>query len=73
MDYESYKANFFVDPPPQPRFDYIGLLGTTLYFEEFEQAVGYYSQVLGHPVYQEGAGTRGWRIGSTWLTLLAHR
>ena len=70
MDYESYKASFFVEPPPRPRFDYKGLLGITLYYQEFKQAVEFYSQVLGPPVYQEGVGTRGWRVGGTWLTLL---
>jgi hypothetical protein len=32
--------------------------------------VGFYSQVFGPPAYVEGAGTRGWRLGNTWLTLL---
>jgi hypothetical protein len=70
MDYESYKRNNLTEPPPDARFKYQGLLGITLYFEDFEAAVEYYSQVLGLPAYVEGAWTRGWRIGDTWLTLL---
>ena len=38
--------------------------------DAFDQAVSYYAQVLGPPAYVEGAGTRGWPIGSGWLTLL---
>ena len=70
MDYESYRAKFFVEPPPNPRFEFLGLYGTTLYFNEYEAAITYYTDVLGPPVYVEGEGTRGWRIGDTWLTLL---
>ena len=32
--------------------------------------MAYYERVLGPPGYVEGAGTKGWRIGSGWLTLL---
>ena len=70
MDYESYRRNYFVDPQPEPRFDYLGLHGVTLFFSDFEAAVEYYTRVLGSPAYVEGAGTRGWRLGNTWLTLL---
>jgi hypothetical protein len=70
MDYESYRRSYFVDPQPEPRFEYLGLHGVTLFFSDFEVAVEYYTRVLGSPAYVEGAGTRGWRLGNTWLTLL---
>jgi len=73
VDYAEYRKLFFADPAPEPRFDYEGLYGITLFFEEFEAAVEYYSRVFGPPAYVEGSGTRGWRIGSTWLTLLKGR
>lgn len=70
MDYESYKEKYFISPPPEPRFSFAGLHGTTLFFEQYQQAITYYTNVLGPPAYEEGAGTKGWRIGETWLTLL---
>jgi hypothetical protein len=73
VDYAEYRKSFFAEPAPEPRFDYKGLYGITLFFEEFEAAVEYYSRVFGPPAYVEGAGTRGWRIGNTWLTLLKGR
>lgn len=70
MDYETYRKNFYADPQPEPRFEFSGLHGATLFFKDYERAVDYYSEVLGAPAYAEGEGTRGWRIGETWLTLL---
>jgi len=70
MDYEAYRKSYFTDPRPAPQFDFTGTFGVTLYYEEFEQAVDYYSRVLGPPAYVEGEGTRGWAIGPGWLTLL---
>ena len=70
MDYKTYRQTYFTNPPPEPRFNYAGLLGITLFFEAFEAAVDYYSQVLGPPAYVEGKNTKGWQIGNTWLTLL---
>ena len=70
MDYESYRQKYFVEPAPESRFDFRGLHGTTLYFSDYEAAVEYYTRVLGQPAYVEGQGTRGWRLGKTWLTLL---
>jgi hypothetical protein len=70
MDYETYRANFLVDPAPEQRFAFEGGVWATLYFEDYEAAIRYYTQVLGPPSYVEGEGTRGWRIGSAWLTLL---
>jgi catechol 2,3-dioxygenase-like lactoylglutathione lyase family enzyme len=70
MDYESYREKFFAKPTPEPRFNFRGLHGTTLYFSDYEAAVAYYTRVLGSPAYVEGQGARGWRLGNTWLTLL---
>ena len=70
MDYESYKQNYFVAPPPKPRFSFKGYFGITLFYEDYQAAIKYYERVLGPPAYVEGAGTRGWPIGKGWLTLL---
>lgn len=70
MDYGRYRAKYFVEPLPQPRFAYAGIHGATLFFRDYQAAVAYYEQVLGPPAYVEGNSTRGWRLGNTWLTLL---
>ena len=70
LDFEAYKQAFFVDPQPEPRFSFRGVLGATLYFAEYDRAVAFYTEVLGPPAYVEGKGTRSWRVGDTWLTLL---
>ena len=70
MEYEQYAAKFFVQPAPEPRFEFTGLFGTTLYYEDYEAAVAYFTAVFGPPTYVEGPGTRGWPIGDGWLTLL---
>jgi hypothetical protein len=70
MDYDTYKKNYFVDPPPVSRYNFTGNFGITLFYEDYESAIAYYEQVLGPPAYVEGKGTRGWRIGDGWLTLL---
>ena len=71
MDYATYRHAYFTDPAPAARFDLEGVFGTTLYYSDYEEAVEFYAAVLGPPAYVEGAATRGWRIGGTWLTLLA--
>ena len=70
MDYQEYHQAYFTEPTPQQRFQFIGSFGITLFFEAFTDAVAFYSKVLGPPAYVEGKWTRGWRIGSGWLTLL---
>ena len=70
MEYEEYCKKYFVEPAPDPKFDFAGLLGATLYFQDFAEATQYYQRVLGPPAYVEGSGTKGWRVGDTWLTLL---
>jgi hypothetical protein len=70
MDYDTYQQEYFVDPPPKPRFDFSGAFSATLFYEDYQAAVAYYERALGPPAYVEGKGTRGWRIGEGWLTLL---
>jgi hypothetical protein len=69
MDFDDYRAAYFVDPAPPPRFQFGGLGGVSLYIEAYDEAVAFYSAVLGPPAYVEGRGTRGWPIGADWLTL----
>ena len=69
MNYEDYRNAHFADPIPEPRFCFSGS-AITLYFEKYEVATDYYERVLGPPAYVEGEGTKGWQIGSDWLTLL---
>lgn len=70
MDYQTYKNTYFPDPPPKQRYHFIGSFGVTLFYQDYPAAIAYYRQVLGPPAYIEGEGTRGWRIGQGWLTLL---
>ena len=70
MNFKEYQKAYFSDPIPEPGFRFSGSFGVTLFFEEFDSAVKYYQQILGPPAYVEGKGTRGWPIGSGWLTLL---
>ncbi|HSG45068.1 MAG TPA: VOC family protein [Anaerolineales bacterium] len=69
MDHEEYKKAYFVDPAPEPKYDFVGLHGVALYFSDYASAVAYYTNVLGKPLYVEGEFTHGWRIGDIWLTL----
>lgn len=69
MDFETYKEDFYTDPPPKSRYNFTGAFGIALFYENYEEVIAYYSQVLGPPAYKEGTGTRGWRIGKGWLTL----
>ena len=70
MDYEEYRRKYIVDPPPRPRFELKGVRGLALFYEDYQQAVDYYREVLGDPIYVEGTGTKSWAVGDTWLTLL---
>ena len=70
MEYEEYRKRYFVEPAPDPKFEFAGLYGTTLFFQDYDEAKQYYQCVLGPPAYVEGSGTTGWRVGDTWLTLL---
>lgn len=70
MDYENYKANYFTSPPPEPKFDFIGIKETAIYFEEYEPVVAFYIEVLGPPAYVEGKYTHSWTLGGSRLTFL---
>jgi hypothetical protein len=70
MDYHAYREKYFVEPAPAESFETVGVLGATLFIQDYELAVDYYTSVLGPPGYVEGEGTRGWRLGNSWLTLL---
>ena len=70
MDFEDYRKKYFLEPQPEEQFDFSGQIGITLYFQEYERAVDFYQRVLGPPAYVEGKNTKGWRVGSAWLTLL---
>jgi len=41
-----------------------------LYFSRYEEALAFYTEVLGEPGYTVGTGTHGWAIGASFLTLL---
>ncbi len=69
MDYDAYRKAYFTDPPPEPRFALTGLSGVSLYIDRYDEAVAFYTAVLGPPAYVEGTSTRGWPIGRDWLTL----
>jgi hypothetical protein len=71
MEYEEYRRAYFADPAPEPRFGFASTGGAVLYFADYPAAIAYYTEVLGDPVYVEGEGTRSWRVGDSWLTLLA--
>jgi hypothetical protein len=70
MEYPTYRNQYFAQPFPIQRYQFCGSFGVTLYFETYQKAVAYYSDVLGSPAYIEGSGTHGWQIGKGWLTLL---
>ena len=70
MDYETYRKNYYTTPEPKQRYPFTGDFGATLFYQDYAAAVSYYERVLGPPAYVEGEGTRGWRIGKGWLTLL---
>ena len=70
MDYDTYRKQYFVDPPPEPRFEFRGVVGATLFYEDHEAAIAFYEAVLGPPSYIEGEGTISWILGDTWFTVL---
>jgi catechol 2,3-dioxygenase-like lactoylglutathione lyase family enzyme len=70
MDYEKYRKAYFVQPAPEKRYHFVGAFATTLYYEDYREAIAFYERVLGLPSYVEGDNTRGWPIGDGWLTLL---
>lgn len=69
MDYESYRKKYYADPQPESQFNFSGVYGTALYYQDYQKALDFYTQVLGPPNYVEGENTHGWKIGNSWLTL----
>jgi uncharacterized glyoxalase superfamily protein PhnB len=61
-----------VDPGPQTERPYqiVGLQYVSLYLEDFEQAISFYTQVFGNPTaIDQQRRIYGWHMGNTWLTL----
>jgi hypothetical protein len=69
MDYAEYVRSFFRDPMPAERFSTHGVIGATLYYEDYATALEFVTKVFGEPIYKEGENTHGWRLGLSWLTL----
>lgn len=69
MDYESYRKKYYTDPPPPQKFAFSGILGATLFYQEYELALAFFRQVFGEPAYVEGEFTHGWQLGNSWLTV----
>lgn len=69
MDHKEYRSKFFTDPAPEPRFNFQGIRGAAVYYQEYQAALAYFEQVFGLPGYVEGEFTHGWLLGDTWLTV----
>jgi hypothetical protein len=69
MDYQEYRKKYFTNPQPHSKFNFQGNFGVCLFFEDYPKVIKYYTAALGDPAYQEGEFTRGWEIGSGWLTI----
>ena len=69
MNYEEYKAAYFTDPQPEPRFTFRGLVGVSISVKDYDNAIAYYTNVLGAPAYVEDQEVRGWQLGNSWLSL----
>lgn len=70
MDFEAYRKVYLTDPQPPALYEISGVFGFAIFIEDYDRAVAFYERVLGPPGYVEGANTRGWKIGTSWLTLL---
>ena len=69
MDFEEYRRKYYVDPAPEQRYQFRGIHGATLFYQEYAQALAFFRQVFGEPAYVEGDFTHGWQIGGSWLTV----
>ena len=69
MDFEEYKKKYFIYPQPTQKFNFAGILGTALFYQDYQAALEFYTKVLGPPAYIEGKNTHSWILGETWLTL----
>jgi len=58
------------DVEKKDRFKIVDLNYVSLYYEDFQTAIDFYTEVLGSPEnVDEGGEIIGWRMGATWLTL----
>jgi len=69
MDFEEYRKKYYRKPPPEPQYHLRGILGATLYYQDYPAALDFFQQVFGPPAYVEGEHTHGWQIGNSWLTV----
>ena len=69
MDFNEYREKYFTDPAPEPRFDFQGIRGAAVYYQDYQSSLAYFQQVFGPPGYVEGEFTHGWLLGDTWLTV----
>lgn len=69
MDFNEYRAKYFTDPAPEQRFEFQGIRGAAVYYQDYQAALAYFEQVFGRPGYVEGEFTHGWLLGDTWLTV----
>jgi len=49
-------------------FQVVDLNFVSLYLEDLDEGIEFYSKIFGPPVYKENR-IYGWRMGATWLTL----
>lgn len=66
---QDYKSKYFINPGHVPRFNFHGIRGAALYYQDYPGALAFFRKVFGEPGYVEGEFTHGWRIGDTWLTV----
>ena len=56
------------------KFRIVALRYMSIYVKSVDDAVAFYSQVFGEPEYVDAdTGTRGWKIGDTWFTVLSSK
>ena len=69
MDEIDYRNEYFADPAPEQRYNFHGIRGAALYYQDYPAALAFFRFVFGEPGYVEGEYTHGWRVGDTWLTV----
>jgi uncharacterized glyoxalase superfamily protein PhnB len=59
-----------IEPASARPYQIVSLNYVSLYVNDFQEAIAFYTQVFGPPEYDEDEGSLyGWRMGSTWLTM----
>ena len=51
------------------KYGIVGLNYVSMYLHQFEEALAWYTDIFGEP-FKEMDTIYGWKLGSTWLTLL---